>query len=163
MNYQEIIDTIKVGDYVEVKGDPDFEDGVYEVMSVDKFDDGASVRLYNKRNILWVYDRCIVRKISDGETEQASQNENDNATYSVCVPTQRKQARNKYDREIVKGVFVDVYDVLDAFQVTDPCLQHLIKKALAVGIRGHKDAYEDYTDILDSAKRALEKYEEKSL
>ena len=96
MQHQEIIDTIKVGDYVEVKGDHDFEDGVYEVMSVDKFDDGASVRLYNKRNILWVYDRCIVRKISDGETEQDSQNENDGS-----------QSGNEYSQKengIVKSV-----------------------------------------------------------
>lgn len=85
------------------------------------------------------------------------------AVYSVDIPTRHEQPRNKYDREVVKGVFVDVYDVLAAFEVTDPCLQHLIKKALAVGIRGHKDAHEDYTDILDSSKRALEKYEEKSL
>ena len=72
MEYKEIIDTIKVGDYVEVKGDPSFEDGVYEVMLVDKFDDGASVRLYNNRSGLWVYNKCIVRKIPDGETGQAS-------------------------------------------------------------------------------------------
>jgi hypothetical protein len=68
--------------------------------------------------------------------------------------------RNKYSREIKKGVFVDVYDLLQAFEVSDPCLQHLIKKALAAGKRGHKDALTDYKDILASAKRALELYEE---
>lgn len=83
--------------------------------------------------------------------------------YAVYVPARHKCPRNKYDREIVKGVFVDVYDVLDAFDVKDPCLQHLIKKALALGIRGHKDALEDYQDIVDSANRGLEKYKEKHL
>lgn len=67
---------------------------------------------------------------------------------------------NKYNREIKKGVFVDVYDVLRAFSVSDPALQHLIKKALAVGQRGHKSTKEDYEDILASAKRALEIYTE---
>lgn len=67
--------------------------------------------------------------------------------------------RNKYSREIAPGVWVDVYDVLAAFVVTDPCLQHLVKKALAVGQRGHKDAAEDYKDIYDSSARALERYE----
>jgi hypothetical protein len=62
--------------------------------------------------------------------------------------------RNKYMREIKPNVWVDVYDVLRAFTVTDPCLQHLLKKALAVGQRGHKDAAEDYKDIVDSAVRA---------
>ena len=63
---------------------------------------------------------------------------------------------NKYQREIKPGVFVDVYDVLHAFAVTNPALQHLVKKALAVGKRGHKDAAEDLQDIVDSAKRAQE-------
>ena len=63
---------------------------------------------------------------------------------------------NKYQREIKPGVFVDVYDVLQAFKVTNPALQHLVKKALAVGQRGHKDAAEDLQDIVDSARRAQE-------
>lgn len=63
---------------------------------------------------------------------------------------------NKYQREIKPGVFVDVYDVLQAFNVTNPALQHLVKKALAVGQRGHKDAAEDLQDIVDSALRAQE-------
>jgi len=54
---------------------------------------------------------------------------------------------------------VDVYDVLDAFEVTCPALQHLTKKALCVGIRGHKNQEEDLKDIIKSAKRALELYE----
>lgn len=62
----------------------------------------------------------------------------------------------KYNREIKPGVFVDVYDVLQAFKVTNPALQHLVKKALAVGKRGHKDVNEDYQDIIDSAVRAKE-------
>lgn len=63
---------------------------------------------------------------------------------------------NKYQREIKPGVFVDVYDVLKAFSVFNPALQHLVKKALAVGQRGHKDAAEDLQDIIDSAIRAKE-------
>lgn len=65
----------------------------------------------------------------------------------------------KYNREIKPNVFVDVYDVLYAFKVTDPCLQHLIKKALAAGQRGHKDARQDLVDIRDSAQRALDSYD----
>lgn len=61
---------------------------------------------------------------------------------------------NKYSREITSGVYVDVYDVLKAWQVTNPALQHLIKKALQAGERGHKDLKEDLLDIIASAKRA---------
>lgn len=66
----------------------------------------------------------------------------------------------KYNRPC-KGITIDVYDVLKAFNVTCPALQHLIKKALAVGQRGHKDASEDLKDILASAKRAIELSEDK--
>lgn len=61
----------------------------------------------------------------------------------------------KYNRPC-KGVTIDVYDVLQAFNVTNPALQHLVKKALAVGQRGHKDKMEDLCDILASAQRAIE-------
>lgn len=66
---------------------------------------------------------------------------------------------NKYLRDL-KGKQVDVYDVLNAFEVTCPALQHLIKKALCAGLRGHKDKPQDLQDIVDSANRAKELYDE---
>lgn len=62
---------------------------------------------------------------------------------------------SKYNRTI-KGVTVDVYDVLQAFNVTNPALQHLIKKALCAGLRGHKDRMQDLIETRDSAIRAIE-------
>ena len=71
----------------------------------------------------------------------------------------------KYDREVIglcgKRVVVDVYRVLDAFGVTDPAMQHLIKKALCAGLRGHKNTATDLKDILHSAHKALELFEQK--
>lgn len=65
-------------------------------------------------------------------------------------------ARSKYHREIKPGVFVDVYDVLAAWKVDNPALQHLIKKALQPGERGHKTRQQDLCDIVSSALRAKE-------
>ena len=62
---------------------------------------------------------------------------------------------SKYTKQI-HGVSVDVYDVLMAWEVTNPALQHLIKKALQCGKRGHKDKQQDLQDIIDSAIRAKE-------
>lgn len=70
---------------------------------------------------------------------------------------------SKYDRKIIgyasdgkaTAVDVDVYDVLTAFAVTDPALQHLIKKALCAGLRGHKDIEQDLVDIRGSSIKAL--------
>lgn len=49
---------------------------------------------------------------------------------------------------------VDVYDVLDAYPTKNPALDHLIKKALCPGQRGHKDLLTDLDDIIKSAQRA---------
>ena len=62
---------------------------------------------------------------------------------------------SKYTKTI-RGVSVDVYDVLQAWEVSNPALQHLIKKALQCGRRGHKDNAQDLQDIIDSAIRAKE-------
>ena len=63
---------------------------------------------------------------------------------------------NKYLKEIKPGVFVDVYDVLAAWGVRNPALQHLIKKALQPGGRGHKDLVTDLREVYQSAERALQ-------
>jgi len=63
--------------------------------------------------------------------------------------------KNKYTRTM-KGIDCDVYDVLEAFNVSCPALQHLLKKALNAGLRGHKDTLQDLKDIKDSADRAYD-------
>ena len=79
---------------------------------------------------------------------------NDEQDLNDCIGA--PEADNKYLREIKPGVFVDVYDVLMAWNVTNPALQHLIKKALQPGNRGHKSREQDLQDIIDSAIRAKE-------
>ncbi|QZN97804.1 hypothetical protein [Symbiopectobacterium purcellii] len=66
---------------------------------------------------------------------------------------------SKYDRR-VKDITIDVYDVLKAFNVTCPALQHLIKKALCAGLRGHKDREQDLDEVLQSAQRAIQLHRE---
>lgn len=62
---------------------------------------------------------------------------------------------NKYQKTI-KGVTVDVYDVLRAFEVTSPPIQHAIKKLLMPGNRGHKDQLQDVQEALQSIQREIE-------
>lgn len=70
---------------------------------------------------------------------------------------------SKYDREIIgiDGTVtkVDVYRVLDAFGVSDPAIQHAIKKMLCTGLRGHKDYLTDLNDSIESLRKARELYE----
>lgn len=68
---------------------------------------------------------------------------------------------NKYLRDL-KGIQVDVYDVLKAFEVTNPATQHAIKKLLCTGIRGYKDGLTDLRESLQSIERAIELEEDDS-
>jgi hypothetical protein len=54
---------------------------------------------------------------------------------------------------LVPFQLIDVYRVLLVFGVTDPCLQHAIKKLLVAGGRGHKDSQKDIQEAIDSLKR----------
>ena len=67
---------------------------------------------------------------------------------------------NNYDVDI-NGKKADVYTILEAFEVTCPALQHLAKKVLKCGRRGHKDELEDLNNIIASANRAKELYHER--
>ena len=78
---------------------------------------------------------------------------------SVTWPT-GEHYMNTYQRKLtsplVKGldVLVDVYDVLDAFDVTNPATAHAIKKLLCTGSRGAKDWETDLQEAIDSLERA---------
>jgi len=69
-------------------------------------------------------------------------------------PPTTPQAANKYQVNI-KGTPCDVYDVLKAFQVCNPAIQHAIKKLLMPGKRGHKDKLQDLLEAKQSIVRAI--------
>ena len=52
---------------------------------------------------------------------------------------------------------IDVYRVLKLFNVTDPCIQHAVKKLLVAGGRGAGKSIErDLREARDSINRALQ-------
>ena len=72
---------------------------------------------------------------------------------------------SKYHRTITQtlpgdthgcSVTVDVYDVLQAFGVDSPALQHAVKKLLCAGLRGAKSAEQDIEEAASSCRRAIE-------
>lgn len=48
---------------------------------------------------------------------------------------------------------IDAYRVLERFGVTDPAIQHAIKKLLVAGGRGSKDIQTDIQEAIDSLTR----------
>jgi len=87
----------------------------------------------------------------DSRINIIGQNGNDGEHYEEL-----ERNKSKYHREIKSGVFVDVYDVLLAFGVTNPAMQHALKKMLAPGQRGVKDTIQDMKEAIQSIERAIE-------
>ena len=68
--------------------------------------------------------------------------------------------KNKYLKEIKPGVFIDVYDVLRAFNVTSHPIAHAVKKLLMAGQRGAKDQGQDLSESIQSIQRAIDDIDE---
>lgn len=68
---------------------------------------------------------------------------------------------SKYTRTI-RAEAIDVYDVLTAFDVRNPAVQHAVKKLLAPGQRGAKDVLTDLREAMQSIERAIQIEEERA-
>ena len=64
-------------------------------------------------------------------------------------------AKHSHYFKSVEGLkFIDVYRVLQLFNVTDPCIQHAVKKLLVAGGRGAgKDINRDIQEAIDTLVR----------
>lgn len=106
-----------------------------------------------------------LQKILAGETRltQPPLQEGDPQVLGVGIlpddlPTPDAPPVNPYSR-IIQGVEVDIYRILKAFGVTDPAVQHAIKKLLRQG-RAGKSEMQDITEAIQSLQRAVEIMEE---
>jgi hypothetical protein len=71
---------------------------------------------------------------------------------------------SKYIRDVPCSIDgkVDVYAVLDAFNVTCPARQHAVKKILCAGLRGNKDATIDLEEAADAVNRAMQMHKSRN-
>lgn len=58
-----------------------------------------------------------------------------------------------YYKDIRHLNIIDIYRFFDLFEVTDPCLQHSMKKLAVGGKRGAKDYEKDIKEAMDTLKR----------
>lgn len=72
----------------------------------------------------------------------------------IVVTTAEKHSH--YKKDVRHLNMIDVYRVIELFEVTNPALQHAIKKILAAGGRGSKDWEKDVREAIDSLNRALQ-------
>jgi len=75
----------------------------------------------------------------------------------IKVDKQDKQQKHQHYKKDVRHLdYIDVYRIIDLYELHDPCFQHALKKILVPGARGHKDLIKDINDIIDTMKRKLE-------
>lgn len=58
-----------------------------------------------------------------------------------------------YFKDVSHLKLIDVYRVIELWEVNDPCIQHALKKLLVAGGRGAKDKEKDIQEAIDSLER----------
>lgn len=102
-------------------------------------------------------DNCITHS-ERTDYEYYSNHENKEFFFATPVElsennTEQRQ-HNHYFKSVKHLEYIDVYRTLSLFNVTDPCLQHAIKKLLVAGGRGAgKDIAQDVQEAIDSLTR----------
>jgi len=107
---------------------------------IEKSSSGTRFRIYTRGHFL--------SDALDLETAQAFCND-----YALKLKAETKTG--KYNKRIRNEV-VDVYDILSAFNVTCPALQHAIKKLLMPGQRGAKNRLADLIEARQALDRAID-------
>ena len=173
----------------ELWADGDFFkwNGIFTYMWVDgrwkEFVDDFSARHSFEQRPNHIADTAKKVWPSESRIEQIGQNGGDGLHYDEQREAQEKMAAGeahlkqsaeqnrapnslgKYDRRI-KGKYntgtctVDVYRVLSAFEITEPELQHCIKKLLAAGQSGAKDYQQDLKEAAASLGMLIDRLQE---
>jgi len=66
---------------------------------------------------------------------------------------QPPKKHSHYHRDVSHLKSIDVYRILDLFDVVDQAIGHAAKKLLVAGGRGHKDIDKDIQDVIDTLER----------
>lgn len=72
----------------------------------------------------------------------------------------KTQVYRHYFKDVSKLTYIDIYRVLSLWNVTDPCIQHAVKKLLVAGNRGYKGVEKDIQEAIDSLERWKEMQKE---
>lgn len=82
-------------------------------------------------------------------------NDNLSAVYNDCKNSANNQDKkhSHYFKDVSHLETIDVYRVLQLYNVTNACQQHAAKKVLLAGCRGGKDYLKDIQEAIDTLER----------
>ncbi len=124
-------------------------DRVDETIRVEEHD-GSYYRQVDTCNYILMED-CEIIEIGEPWTDKRQL---PNVSSDTPMPNVKQPLPSKYHREIKPDIWIDVYDVLKAFDVRNPATAHAIKKLLAPGKRGVKSIDTDLSEAIQSIERA---------
>jgi len=64
-----------------------------------------------------------------------------------------ERKHSHYHKDVSHLQTIDVYRLFTLYEVTDPCIQHSIKKLLVAGGRGGKSKAKDVQEAIDTMQR----------
>lgn len=113
--------------------------------------------------ILQTEDDCVFSVTNQGNRYLEEETDYDIVGFADEQPTETasenkgvksdQREHSHYFKDVRHLDFIDVYRVIDLWELKDPALQHALKKLLVPGNRGHKDIQKDVQDVIDSCKR----------
>ena len=80
------------------------------------------------------------------------QRESLNDKIATAGVARQEEKHSHYKKDVSHLSVIDPYRIADLYNL-HPCADHIMKKSLCAGNRGHKDTLRDIQDIIDTAER----------
>ena len=87
------------------------------------------------------------------------QRESLNDKIATAEVARQEEKHSHYKKDVSHLNVIDPYRISDLYDL-HPCADHIMKKSLCAGNRGHKDMLRDIQDIIDTAERWKQMIEE---
>ena len=82
-----------------------------------------------------------------------------NDKIATAEVARQEEKHSHYKKDVSHLSVIDPYRIADLYNL-HPCADHIMKKSLCAGNRGHKDTLRDIQDIIDTAERWKQMIEE---
>lgn len=82
-----------------------------------------------------------------------------NDKIATAEVARQEEKHSHYKKDVSHLNVIDPYRIADLYDL-HPCADHIMKKSLCAGSRGHKDTLRDIQDIIDTAERWKQMIEE---
>lgn len=105
------------------------------------------------------WDRSSLDAVDLKPIKGEAMKESLNDKMATTEVARQEEKHNHYKKDVSNLNVIDPYRIADLYDL-HPCAEHIMKKSLCAGGRGHKDLLRDIQDIIDTAERWKEIIEE---